>query len=491
MSNKSKTKKMRTSKTGPGKKRGPLFGIIAAVIVTALLIGGIIYREQISKIVQDNNQTTIYLWYTDEVLTDYLNSVALSYYDDKGIKVVPELHSSFEYLEAIGAASVSDNNVPDLYIAGTDSIEIAAMSGIAIPVNDSRNVLSTLYYPQVALDAVTYKGDSFGYPFYYETSFLLYNKSYLRQLAAIELKQELAKQLSGDTSEEEGDDSGMADLGSGEDPLSLPEGATQDVWDQAIDERVEYFIPKSIQDIRTIASKFAAPENVESFLYWDVSDIFYTYFITGAYMDVGGQYGDDTDILNICNEDTIWCMAIYQSLNQYFSIDSTESKYSDVIENFIAGKYIYTIATSDAISKLEKAKAEGNFVYDYDIAKLPAVDANHLAKGLSYTNAVMINGFSEHRNEANDFAAYLAYNSAGNLYDRTGKMPASNTGTDFGNKLDAVKDVYADSVPLPKIIELSNFWLKLEQAYTLVWDGEDAETVLKELDNSMKIQLGR
>lgn len=494
MSRNSKTTKqnnnLKNKKSGPGKSKGPLFGLIAAFIVSVIIIGLLFYRKQIAEIITDEEKT-IYVWYSDEALTNYLNSVALSYYDEKGVKVVPVLHTSLDYLETIGAASVSGDEVPDLYIAGTDMIERAAMTGLAIPVSDSRNVLSTLYYPQVALDAVTYKDEPFGYPFYYDTSFLLYNKTYLRELAAIELKKELALQLSGKTAEDEGDDSGMADLSDDQDPMAAPEGVAEEMWNNAIDERLAYFIPSSIQDIQSIASRFAAPGNVESFLYWDVSDIFYTYYITGAYMDLGGAYGDDINSIDICNENTIRCMAMYQILNQYFSIDSANSKYEDVLHDFIKGKYIYTIVTTDAIAELEKAKQNGEFVYDYDIAKLPGVDSEHVGKGLSYTNAVIINGFTANRAEANDFAAYLAYNSSRTLYERTGKMPAATLSSDYGDKLDSVRDVYASSVQLPKIIELSNFWMNLEQAYTLVWDGEDPETVLKNLEDNMKMQLGR
>lgn len=471
--------------------RGIIIGSLSALAVLLVLILSHSYLQKAIDVITDKDEKTLYLWYSDEALTDYLNSVTLSYYDEKGIKVVPVYHTGLEYLEAINEASISGNEVPDMYIAGTDSIEKSAMSGLSIPVSDQRNILSTLYYPQTAIDAVTYKGEAFGYPFYYETAFLLYNETYIRELAAGELKVELARQLSGVT-EEDSDDDGMADLGSGEDPMSVPEGVTEQAWEDAINERVPYLVPGSIQDLLSIAGTHSSPQNVENFLCWDVSDIFYNYFFTGAYMNVGGVNGDDISAVDICNEDTIACMSIYQSLNQYFSIDSTKSNYSDVVNHFINGEYIYTIATSDVIATLEKAKADGTFEYDYNIAKLPGVDNAHEAKGLSYTSAVIINGYTSNRNEANDFAAYLTYNSANTLYERTGKIPAASSGKDYeADKLDLIREVYSESVSLPKIVEFSNYWLKLEQAYTLIWDGEDPETVLSQLSDDMNRQLGK
>lgn len=470
-------------------KKGSLIGIILAIIACVSIFYIISNRKDEFQTVNDNaDVVTINIWYSDESLTDYLHSVCLSYFDEKGVKVVPVYHTELEYIEAINAASISGNEVPDLYIAGSDVIEKAAMAGLALPVSDSRKVLSTLYFPQVALDAVSYKGDAFGYPFYYETAFLLYNETYLRQLAAGELKVELAKQLSGLTEDEDSD--GMADLSADNDPLSLPEGVAQENWDAAIDERVPYLIPASIQDLLSIASNHSSPANVESFLCWDVSDIFYNYFFTGAYMNIGGAQGDDRNVIDICNEDTIACLTMYQTLNQYFSIDSATSSYDDVIQHFIDGEYIYTIATSDAIAKLEAAKKDGKFDYDYNVAMLPGVDNVHVAKGLSYTDVVIVNGYTNYRAEANDFAAFLTYNNAGMLYERTGKMPAASSGKNYDNdKLDTVREVYANSISIPKIVELSNFWLKLEMSYTLVWDGKSPEEVLNQLDADMRKQL--
>jgi hypothetical protein len=44
-------------------------------------------------------------------------------------------------------------------------------------------------------------------------------------------------------------------------------------------------------------------------------------------------------------------------------------------------------------------------------------------------------------------------------------------------------------VSLPKLLQLSNFWAELEQAYTRVWDGEDPKEELEMLDAQMRSQL--
>lgn len=392
---------------------------------------------------------TLYFWYTDASLEAYINSAALEYYDATGIRVVPVLHSGVEYLEDINAASLSGNEVPDLYILGSDSIEKAAMAGLAIPVTDPAQIVNQRVYPQTALDAVTYQGQTFAYPFYYETAFLLYNETYLQQMV-----------VSGNEAEGE------------------------------IEQRVQEMIPQSIEEILAIANEYDAPENVENIFLWDVSDIFYNYFFTGAYMNVGGTYGDDESVMEIYNEDTIVCMSVYQDLHQFFSIESKESSYEAVLNDFVAGKTIFTIATTDAIGVLENARSEGEITFEYGVAMLPGVDAEHVARGLSSTSAVMINGYSDNADAANEFAVYLVNRYADTLYERTQKMPAWFGPEDYEeNIFDRVNEVYAASVPLPKILEISNFWVQLELAYTRIWDGADVNETLRTLSEQMKTQI--
>lgn len=434
---------------------------------------------------------TIYIWYADEVMTDYINSAALAFYEETGTRVVPVLHSGSAYLEDINATSLSGNEVPDLYIVGADSIEKAVMAGLAIPVLDTQQILSAMNYPEVALNAVTYKTEIFGYPFYYETAFLLYNETYLNEIADSALRQEIEEAQSGE-GQEEGMDSGMEDVEEAvSENTAPPQPYTEEEWNYMVAEKSLALIPDSIEDILGFANEYSAPQSVENIFLWDVSDIFYNYFFTGAYMNVGGIYGDDSAVVEIYNEDTIRCMQVYQELNQFFSIDSKESSYETVMQSFLEGKTIFTIATTDILSVLETARADGSFPYDYGIAALPGVDDGHVAQGLSTTNAVLINGYTDQREEADAFAAYLTGTCAGTLYARTGKLPAAFPPEDYNmvDVTDVVMQFYRQSVSLPKILEISNFWIQLELAYTLIWDGADPNETLRLLSEQMKTQI--
>lgn len=466
---------------------------ITSIFLVLALLAGVWYvgtydGEIDYGFVSGFQKDTIYIWYMDEELTDYINSAALAFYEDYDVRVVPVLQSGLEYVQALNEASISGNETPDLYLTGSDSLERLIMAGLASPVEDTKEILDDFYFPQTALDAVTYKGEYYAYPFYYETAFLLYNKTYLNRIADGALREEI---ISGGEAGQDGDaDEGMDD---GEDmPMEqgIPEGYDEASWDAAVSRKMYDLIPESIEDILDIADSYNAPEQVENIFLWDVTDILYNYFFAGAYMNVGGPCGDDASVIEIYNEDTIACMTVYQELHQFFSIESKESSYEEVLQEFLDGKTIFTIATIDAISSLEEAKAEGGFSFEYGIAALPSIDGEHAARGLSVTNVIVVNGYSEQKEMANIFAGYLAYVNANTLYDRTRKMQATYPMENFVTDIrDEIAVIYANSTSLPKILEVSNFWMQLELAYTRIWDGGNANDVLRQLSEQMKTQI--
>ncbi len=285
------------------------------------------------------------------------------------------------------------------------------------------------------------------YPFYYETSFLLYNKTYMEDV--LRARQE--------------NESGGEDLG--------------------------IVIPSTIDDILNFADEYDAPETVEAVFKWDVSDIFYNYFFIGNYISVGGDAGDDPMNINLYNEFAIQCLKVYQQLNQFFSIDTNIVTYEGILEEFLEGKTVFTIATTDAVGRLDAAKEAGEFLFEYGVAVIPDINIDYKSRGLSVTNAVVINGYSEKQEKANDFAKYIAYDKAEDLYKRGGKIPA-RYGVAFENpEISKIMEEYEKSVSIPKMLETSNFWVQLEIVFTEVWKGEDVDTALFNMNEQITGQM--
>ena len=254
-------------------------------------------------------------------------------------------------------------------------------------------------------------------------------------------------------------------------------------------EQLEAGIPANMDEMLAFADNYDAPENVEAVLRWDVSDIFYNYFFVGNYMVVGGECGDDETAVDINNEAVKQCLEVYQNLNQFFYIESDSVSYDSVVQDFIDGKIVFTIVTTDVLTKLKQAEEEGTFPYEYGIAMLPGPSAELQAKSLSVTNCVVVNGYSEHRELANEFAAFLTNEYYDNLYERTGKVSA-NLAANAGNEdLQVFMEEYKNAGSLPKMIETSNFWIQLEILFSKVWEGEDAAGLLQELSDKITTQL--
>lgn len=440
------------------KKRLTAMGIIAiaAVLTFGIAKSGRQITEKQEDTVFTGEKETLYLWYTDEALTSYLSSAAVTYNENHDVRVVPVLESGLEYLEKINQASL-ESNAPDLYILSHDSLEKAYLAGLASEVKPLEDGFMENAYIGTGLQAATYKDKILGYPFYFETSALLYNKTYLEDMAKKLLEQEADR-------------------------------AAAEAADQ-IDAKVQEILPATIEDIKTFADEYDAPEQVEGVFKWDVTDIFYNYFFVGNAINMGGEAGWDTAQIDIYNLDAIKNLRVYQELNQFFSIETSETSYDTILDEFMAGKMVFTIATTDAVYKLENAKSEGLFTYDYGVALTPDIDEETKSRSLSMTNCVVVNNYSENKEAANDFASFLTTGYNDSLYARSDKVSAAKSVSYDYEALDWFAAEYEESISMPKMLETSNFWVQLEVAFSQIWNGADANQKLKELSEQIMSQV--
>lgn len=438
--------------------------VAAAVYCATLPMGS--KGEMGSGMGLGNRKETIYFWYTDESMTSFINSATVEFGQEKGVRVIPVLTSEGEYLEALGKASLEKEQMPDLYLLANDSLEKAYLAGLASQTADEGTVCNVQNFPQAALSAVSYNGKNIAYPLYFETSALVYNDTYM-QAWREQQEAKLAAAQSGEAVTDGGEDVALEELQAVLQSASLA----------------------TVDDILTVADTFDVPEGVEGIMKWDVSDIFYNYWFVGSYLNVGGVAGDDETNIDINTPEAVQCLEVYQALNQFFSMESETITYDSVVQEFLEGKIMFTVATSDIISKMEAAKAEGTFAYEYGITTMPRVSAELDSAALSVTGAVVVNGYSEHKELANEFAAYLVTDCAEELYEKTGKLSANNNTDADKGAVQIFKQGYADSVSLPKMMETGNFWIQLEVLFSKVWNGADAATLLEDLANQIDSQI--
>jgi maltose-binding protein MalE len=182
-------------------------------------------------------------------------------------------------------------------------------------------------------------------------------------------------------------------------------------------------------------------------------------------------------------------MKIYQQLNQFFAIDAEEIDYDSITKDFIDGKIVFTVATTDILARINEAKAAGECDFEFAVADMPGLTGDFGTRTMSVTQCIVVNGFSQNYSAANQFARYLCNDNSGDIYSMGGKV-AAHYGVKYADKnLNTFVDVYNDSVPMPKTIETSNLWMELEIAFTKIWNGEDCNATLKQVSERIMTQI--
>ncbi len=431
---------------------------IIAVLIVVLILGQMLtvgisrYNSQREQMPVDAENMELTIWYTDAKLNDFMLEAAQDYKKETGITVNAQLISAVDYIETISNATFIEEDGPDLFVAGSDLLQKALYAGLVadqVAYSDTERA----NIPEKAFHAATCNGKLIGYPFYFESCFLLYNQYYAEE------------------------------------------------W------------PKNIEQILEYADTFdvtRTTEKVQSIFKWDVSDIFYNYFFIGDYVSLGGPDGDDKSQLNLSANNVIKCLEYYQSLNEFFAIDEETVHSEDVVQEFIDGKLVFTIAKTDAIARLEAAIAEGKIPeYElettldeegneipprevdcfYGVGDIPNLNEELYTRGLSVTNSVVVNSYSPYLSFANDFAHYLTYERAERLYDQTGKVSVCKNVIEGNENWERIMEQYDGSVEIPKIIEMSNYWILMEIAFANIWNGAEIETEIGSVIQQVDMQM--
>lgn len=411
------------------------------------------------RLVDSKESGTVYFWYTNENMTTYYNNIASVYnQSNRGANVVPKLVSASEYLEHIYAASIQGEEYPGVYVITSDAMEKAYLAGLTMPVEDEEAVKGN--FPQIAIEASSYEGTLLGYPLYFDTSTLVYNKTMLENIALDQFK--LAAKAEG---QENVDD------------LVVPQ--------EDIDNLVNMMIPKTVDDLTELSNNLEAPEGLETVFKWNINDVFFNYFYLGAYTTLSA-----TDI-DIYNENTAACMEVFKHVTEYFYMDAETVSTESILKEFMEGKVLFTILDAESALKLEQANADGEIGFAYDYALTPDPSAELEGRPLSSANIVVVNGYASLPNTANDFAQFLTMENyaTDQMYVKTGYLPAYNKASVSSNMEAVFKSAYEESVTMPNSMVTSDFWMLLENAFNEIWDGADAQVILENLEERLKNQI--
>ncbi len=464
--------------------------IIVLLAFAVLFVGFLSYRGLngmgFHYLLEEREKGTVEFWYTNEQMTDYYNNVASIYNkENKDVDVVPRLVDAAEYLEHIYQASTETEEFPDLYVITNDVLEKAYLSGLTFPVEDAEVLRAQL--PQVAVKAATYDDMLLGYPLYYDTSTLVYNKTLLEGIA----RNQLLHMTDGEAAKGETGDGETAEAKITETEISQEE----------IDALVQELLPETVEELLEFAANIDAPEGMETIFKWNINDVFFNYFYLGEYISLA------KDNIDIYNDNTAACMEIFKQVTQYFYMDAETVTTDNILEEFMQGKTLFTILDSESAAKLEKAAADGQIAFSYNYALVPdpgrlvvrdeegnhtvLSDTVYLGRPLSTTSMVVVSGYAKLPHTAADFAKYLTTESkfTSQLFEKTGFLPVHKNAASSGNMESIFRKEYEESVPMPNQMTTSNFWMLLERAFNELWEGGNVQEVLQEIEETLKKQV--
>ncbi len=438
--------------------------VMTVLLAAAVLLVGALGYSGLNgmgyhKLTDKKEKGVVNFWYTNDLMTSYYNNVASVYNQlNKDVDVVPKLVSAGEYLEQIYKASIEGESYPDMYVITSDAMEKAFLAGLTLPVDNEKRVSER--FPQVALEAASYNGTLMGYPLYFDTSILVYNKTMLEEIALDQFQIQAAAE-----------------------GVENPEAIT--VPEEDIARLVEIMIPETIDELIEFSNNLEAPDGLETVFKWNINDVFFNFFYLGEYARLSA------DEINIYNEGTAACMEVFKHVTEYFYMDAETVSTESILEEFAAGKVLFTILDSESALKLENANSEGLVAFEYDYAMLPDPSGELKGRPLSVSNILVINGYTDYPDTANEFAEFLAMENIGTdqMYERTGYIPACLTAKTTTNMEDIFKEEYAVSINMPADISFSNAWMLLENAFNEIWEGAEAQTALENLENLLQKQV--
>ena len=437
---------------------------IMAVLLTiiVLVVGALSYSGLnglgYHVLTQSAEEGTVNFWYTNDVLTNYYNNVASVYNKThRGANVVPKLVSASEYIEQIYKVSRGEEVYPDIYVVTSDAMEKAYLSGLTRPVENEKAVQKN--FPKVAVEAASYNGILQGYPFYFDTSTLVYNKTLLEEIAYDQFE--------------------LNALEKGESTEDLV------VTEEQIAMLVDIMIPETIDELIEFSNNLEAPEGMDTLFKWNINDVFYNYFYLGEYTTLS------SDEIDIYNEETVACIEIFKHLTEYFFMDAETVSTDSILQEFKSGTMLFTIMDSESAVELEKAKANGEISFDFDYALIPDPSSELRGRPLSVTNVVVVNGYTDYPETAVDFAEFLTMENycTDQLYEKTGYLPAYAKSATSTNMEVVFKKEYTESANMPNYMVTSNFWMLLENAFNQLWDGAETREVLYKLEQRLQNQI--
>lgn len=310
---------------------------------------------------------------------------------------------------------------PDVFAAPHDKLGTLVLDGHALPTKNPEDVKAKVL--GACSKALTYEGKMYGYPVSAETYGLFYNK----------------------------------DL--------IPENE----------------VPKTWEDLIAWSEKFNKANPDKRGFVMDVGNAYYSIIFTTADGNrLFGESGTDGKNSYLNSAKAVKGMKFYQSLRKALDIPAADLSTAVADGQFQSGNAAMHITGPWNVKPFEDAGI------NFGVATLPSLPGdNKPASSFSGTRAMFVSAYSDHPEEANDFARFLISEEMQQLrFKITKALPSIDIAVDSPYMGGFIKQLdYA--FPMPSIPEMSLYWSAMGAASGNIWNGADVQTELDACNNTI------
>jgi len=233
-------------------------------------------------------------------------------------------------------------------------------------------------------------------------------------------------------------------------------------------------VPKTWEDLAKWSSDFNAKNPGKYGFVMNVGEAYYTViFSTADGNRLFGKDGTDHKNSNINAPEAIKGMKFFQQLRSILPVPANDLDTASVDGAFQSGNAAMHITGLWNVVPFEKAGIK------FGVAPLPSLPGNsEPAASFSGTRAMFVSAYTEHPQEANEFAAFLMSEEMQKLrFEITGALPSIDIALESPYAQGFIKQLeYA--FPMPTIPEMAMFWESMNGASQNIWNGADVKTEL-------------
>ncbi len=367
---------------------------------------------------------TIDVWYCDENYRTYIELVAEKFHKANSLVTInPVLVSAEDYLTNIYNESVRNNGGPDVFIMSADELERVQLMGLVAENNTYSSYYTVDNYCDVAIKSAKYKDKLYGYPLGFNVAYMVYNAKHV--------------------------------------------GAVN-TFTELTDYNNNFQVTDENQEIKEIVS-------------WDVSDMFLNYGFCAGSINIGGENGDDSSLIQVNAEALKNAMKEYSSLKDTYGIDKGTTTKSSCVSSFTDGSLAYTILDMNSFKAINESEVE------FQVTKVPNYNSSTAINTLGDTTIAVVSQYSDNLETAKAVANAMSYDYSSFMIESMGRLAARNleyTG-DKAEKYKTLYDIYKNSDMKAKFIGSATVYTRYEIMISQIWKGEDIDAAVEEFVNEL------